>query len=113
MFLHPAAARELAPELPVDAPLAVITRAPGVRAHIQRLLNELDAEASGSSTRVTRVMLLEQPPSLADGEITDKGSINQRAVLTARTDLIEELYAEPPSPLVLSPAAARSPSKGG
>jgi feruloyl-CoA synthase len=40
--------------------------------------------------------VLDEPPSLDAGEITDKGSINQRAVLKARAGLVEELYAEPP-----------------
>jgi feruloyl-CoA synthase len=39
-------------------------------------------------------MLLDEPPSLDAGEMTDKGSINQRAVLTRRAALVEELYSE-------------------
>jgi feruloyl-CoA synthase len=38
--------------------------------------------------------VLEEPPSLDAGEMTDKGSINQRAVLTRRAALVEELYSE-------------------
>ena len=46
-------------------------------------------------------MLLAEPPSLDAGEMTDKGSINQRAVLDRRADLVAELYAAVPSPRVL------------
>ena len=49
-------------------------------------------ESSGSSNRVTRAMVLEELPSLDAGEMTDKGTINQRAVLQRRRELVEELY---------------------
>jgi feruloyl-CoA synthase len=48
--------------------------------------------STGSSNRLARAMLLEEPPSLDAGEITDKGSINSRAVLLRRAALVEELY---------------------
>jgi feruloyl-CoA synthase len=57
--------------------------------------------STGSSNRVCRAILLGEPPSLDAGEMTDKGSINQRAVLTRRADLVAELYAPQPSPRVL------------
>src|SRR5688500_18921955 len=49
--------------------------------------------STGSSNRVARVLLLDEPPSLDAGEMTDKGSINQRAVLARRAGLVEELYS--------------------
>jgi feruloyl-CoA synthase len=49
--------------------------------------------STGSSNRVGRAILLAEPPSLDAGEMTDKGSINQRAVLGRRADLVAELYA--------------------
>jgi feruloyl-CoA synthase len=53
-------------------------------------------------------MLLDVPPSIDVGEITDKGSINQRAVLKARAALVEELYAEVPGGLIAAvPSSAR------
>jgi feruloyl-CoA synthase len=64
----------------------------------------LDAFAkasTGSSTRVGRAIVLGEPPSLDAGEMTDKGSINQRAVLNRRADLVAALYAPQPSPSVL------------
>ena len=51
------------------------------------------AGGTGSATRVARALLLVDPPSIDRGEITDKGSINQRAVLTHREALVEHLYA--------------------
>jgi feruloyl-CoA synthase len=52
--------------------------------------------STGSSNRIARVLVLEEPPSLDAGELTDKGSINQRAVLARRAALVEELYRDPP-----------------
>jgi feruloyl-CoA synthase len=46
--------------------------------------------------------LMAEPPSLDAGEATDKGSINQRAVLTRRKALVDELYAPTPSADVIS-----------
>jgi feruloyl-CoA synthase len=57
--------------------------------------------STGSSNRVARALVLEEPPSLDAGEMTDKGSINQRAVLKRRSALVDELYANPPSERVL------------
>ncbi len=48
--------------------------------------------ASGSSNRIARATVLKEPPSLDAGEVTDKGTINQKAVLKARAALVEELY---------------------
>ena len=68
---------------------------------IQRALDRLAAESTGTSTFVARALLLEEPPNVAAGEVTDKGSINQKAVLKRRAGLVEELYREPASPRVL------------
>ncbi|HEX7217619.1 MAG TPA: feruloyl-CoA synthase [Burkholderiales bacterium] len=57
--------------------------------------------STGSSNRIARALVLEEPPSLDAGEMTDKGSINQRAVLSRRKSLVSELYAD--SPRVLRP----------
>ncbi|MGQ0543819.1 MAG: hypothetical protein ACT4P3_00590 [Betaproteobacteria bacterium] len=57
--------------------------------------------STGSSNRIARAIVLEEPPSLDAGEMTDKGSINQRAVLASRAALVEELYRDPPSARVL------------
>jgi feruloyl-CoA synthase len=57
--------------------------------------------STGSSNRIARAIVLEEPPSLDAGEMTDKGSINQRAVLRRRAALVDELYRDPPSEKVL------------
>ncbi len=46
--------------------------------------------------------MLETPPSLDAGEVTDKGSLNQRAVLDCRPALVEALYADDPSAAVIA-----------
>ena len=68
-----------------------------VRNRFLALLDQLAGEATGGTTRIRRVILLEVPPSIDAAEITDKGSINQRAVLEHRAALVEELFAVTPS----------------
>ena len=58
---------------------------------IRARLDAFAKTSTGSSNRVCRAILLSEPPSLDAGEMTDKGSINQRAVLTRRADLVAEL----------------------
>jgi feruloyl-CoA synthase len=74
---------------------------PAVRARFQTMLDHLASESTGNSTRVVRAILLDEPPSIDAREITDKGSINQKAVLENRSALVEELYAASPSSRVL------------
>jgi feruloyl-CoA synthase len=64
-------------------------------------LRSFAARATGSSNSIRRALILEEPPSLDAGEMTDKGSINQRAVLARRAALVEELYRDPPGEKVL------------
>lgn len=73
-----------------------------LRAEIARRLTSLAREAKGSSTRITRAIVLEEPPSVDGGEITDKGSINQKAVLARRAALVDALYADPPPANVIT-----------
>ena len=60
------------------------------------------ASSTGSSTRITRAILLDVPLSIDRGEVTDKGSINQRAVLEHRSQLIEILYSPTPPAHVIT-----------
>ena len=93
--------------LPVGAAPAEVLAHPAVRAKFQALLDAFAREATGSSTRIARAILLDSPPSIDASEITDKGSINQRAVLKARAALVEELYRETPSPRTLAAKESR------
>jgi feruloyl-CoA synthase len=77
-----------------------------LRRVLQERLDTLAQAATGSSNHVARALLLEEAPSIDAHEVTDKGSINQRAVLTHRAALVEELYTEPYSPRVFVAAAA-------
>ncbi|HZQ13728.1 MAG TPA: feruloyl-CoA synthase, partial [Pseudolabrys sp.] len=94
------ACRKLA-GLAADAPPAAVLGAPKLRDEFKKRLNALAAQSTGSSTRICRMMLLAEPPSLDAGEATDKGSINQRAVLNNRARLVDELYATPLSSRVI------------
>ncbi|MCC6778436.1 MAG: feruloyl-CoA synthase [Hyphomicrobiales bacterium] len=80
---------------------ADVTRDAAVLAAVRTRLAAFAQTSTGSSNRVCRAMLLAEPPSLDAGEMTDKGSINQRAVLERRLDLVMELYAAPASPRVV------------
>ncbi len=91
-----------------DVPVRVLLAEPGVMAEFARHLDSFFAAASGTSSRITRVILLHEPPSLDLGEMTDKGSINQRAVLANRAQLVEELYADAPPGHVLVAGATQT-----
>ena len=90
------ACRKLA-GLPPEATPAEIVANANLRKTFAEKLTQLAADSPGSSTRVMRAVLMAEPPSMDKGEMTDKGSINQRAVLKNRAGLVEELYAVPPS----------------
>ncbi|PTT84902.1 feruloyl-CoA synthase, partial [Pelomonas sp. HMWF004] len=106
VFLAPAAADLATPGLPANR--AAWAADTGVRAWAQRWLNKLAATGTGSSNRVTRALIVPDAPSPARGEVTDKGSLNQRAVLQARAGLVEQLYARTPGPEVLVAQGAAS-----
>ena len=75
-----------------EAPLPEVLHHPAVRAFFQSLADRLWRESTGSANRVARLHVLAEPPSIDKGEVTDKGSINQRAVLQHRASLVEALY---------------------
>jgi feruloyl-CoA synthase len=79
--------------LPPDASAEEVTAHPALRAFVQSLLDRLWAEGTGSATRPARAVVLAAPPSIDRGEITDKGSINQRVALQHRDSDVERLYA--------------------
>jgi feruloyl-CoA synthase len=78
--------------LGADAGFAEIARHPEMRRAMQALADTLAVDATGSASRVARLIVIEEAPSLDAGEITDKGSINQRAVLARRAVLVDALH---------------------
>ena len=91
------ACRTLCPDLAADASPDVVLGDARVREMFRGLFQRLAVTSTGSSTFVARALLLCDPPSIDAREITDKGSINQKAVLANRASLVEALYADSPS----------------
>ena len=79
--------------LPANAPAHIVVGDARLRAFFQRLVDVLHSSGTGSATRVARALVLAESPSIDRGEITDKGSINQRAVLTHRDADVKRMYA--------------------
>jgi feruloyl-CoA synthase len=93
--------RLINPNLPADD-VAAAASDPLIRAAFRQRFEKLFSNATGSSTRMTRAILIDTPLSIDRGEITDKGSINQRAVLEHRAALIETMYAPAPPAQVIA-----------
>jgi feruloyl-CoA synthase len=100
VFPDRTACRSLCPGVSPDS-TAEILGLEEVRARFQSLLESFAKKSTGNSNRVVRAVLVEEPPSLDAGEVTDKGSLNQRAVLDLRAGLVEQLYAPEPPPQIL------------
>jgi len=81
VFLNPGAAKDLSGE--------------EIRARLSEALKQLSSER-GSSTHPVRLLVMDEPPQIDAGEITDKGYINQRAVLERRAALVARLYSDAP-----------------
>lgn len=103
--------RQLATNLSSNATSSEIANAPQVRSWFQQLVNRLWAEGTGSSSRVARAHLLPHAPSFERGEITEKGSLNQRAMLRSYDFLVEEMYCEVPPVRVICAERAEVLSK--
>jgi len=82
-------------------PAALAENTATLREQLSEKLRAHAASATGSSMRALRALVIPGDLSLDRGELTDKGSINQRAVLDNRADLVERLYAESPDPDIL------------
>ena len=93
MVFPTAAVRNLS-DLPADASMHDVLDHPAVLAQFQLIVNELAKTATGSANRIARMCLLADPPTIDRGEVTDKGSINQRAVLTHRADTVAKLHSD-------------------
>ena len=89
VFPHPGSMSDPALDT-ADLDGAFISNA--VREQILTRLRAMAEHSTGSSTRVVRALVLAVPPSMSDGELTAKGSINNRKVLTLRKDFVERLY---------------------
>lgn len=101
LFLDYDACRHVFPALAGIEDPAEIARHPALVARIQAGLNDMARHSTGSSTMVARAIILETPPSPDLNEITDKGSLNQRAVMAARAADCAALYATEIPPHVL------------
>ena len=75
-----------------SASWADVVATPAVKDWLQELISQLAKTSTGSATRVARAFILTEPPSIDRGEVTDKGSINQRAVLKHRAELVSALH---------------------
>lgn len=102
VFIDVENCRGLCPDLPPGSHVAAIVGDPRVRAQFEVMLADFARQATGSANRIGRLILVDELPSLDVGEVTDKGSINQRAVLGHRKAMVEDLYAARPSGRVLS-----------
>jgi feruloyl-CoA synthase len=102
IFPSLAGCRSLCPHLPADAPLSTLVDQPAPRRALADGLKRLAASGGGSSMRVARALFVTSPPTIDANEITDKGYLNQRAVLANRSALVQRLYtAEDSSVIVL------------
>jgi len=101
ILLDPSACACRFPTLAEAPTLLNCSRAAEVRAEVTTRLHAFGSSQSASSRRIVRVLLLDCGLSISAGEITDKGSINQRAVLENRRSLIDKLYSSQPDPDVL------------
>jgi feruloyl-CoA synthase len=94
--------RLINPALPPDD-IAIAAADPAIRDAFRERFAKFTTMSTGSSTRITRAVLIDTPLSIDRGEVTDKGSINQRAVLNARDALIEACYSPAPPEHVITP----------
>jgi feruloyl-CoA synthase len=100
IFPNAAACKQLA-GLPADGAFADALNHEAVRNHVTLALDELRRTGSGTSTFAQRALLMTEPPAVDGGEITDKGYINQAAVLKNRAHLVDKLYAITPDAQVI------------
>ena len=92
IFPNPAGCRSLCRDAAETEPLAELIRRPEVRDHLAAALAAHNAANPANSRRIARALLVEEPPSIEAGEVTDKGYVNQRAVLARRAVVVERLY---------------------
>jgi feruloyl-CoA synthase len=96
LFLNVEACRAFV-GLPASASAHEVLSSGVLRNKVQTVLDELASTATGSANFIARAVVAHEPPSIDVGEITDKGSLNQRIILRHRAAVVEALYAEPPA----------------
>ena len=73
---------------------ATLYQHPVLIARLTEMLQSHAAKATGSASRIMRALVLDTPLSFDAGEVTDKGSVNQRAVLRHRPEMVEQLFSD-------------------
>ncbi len=91
LFFNEPALRDLAGR---DGEVADLVSLPPVRQKLEGLLTSHVRLATGSASRVLKILPLISLPDLDKGEVTDKGSINQRAVIRCRPDAVSAIYSD-------------------
>ncbi len=94
VFPNVAGCRALCLDLAADAPLSDVIASAEVRDALKAGLQAYNAEHPGSSTRIKRALLMDEPPNIDANEITDKGYLNQRAVIARREASVAKLYSD-------------------
>ncbi len=94
VFPNVAGCRALCLDLAADAPLSDVIASAEVRDALKAGLQAYNAEHPGSSTRIKRALLMDEPPNIDANEITDKGYLNQSAVIARREASVAKLYSD-------------------
>jgi len=82
------------------------TKTPNAEAEIAERLKAFNADQSGGN-RIRRILFPTTPPNPNAHELSDKGTVNRRAVLDNRKDLVERLFADQPDEGVIILEAAK------
>jgi feruloyl-CoA synthase len=90
------ALKAICPDTSLHGDLLRLIASAEVREHVRKGIAAHNAAQTGSSMQIRRVLLMLEPPSIDANEITDKGYINQRAVLERRRALVDRLHAASP-----------------
>jgi feruloyl-CoA synthase len=94
LFPNLAGCRQLFPEIDADAQPEDVVAHKAVRGFVTRMLLALKRDNAASSMCAARALFLIEPPSIDDGEITDKAYLNQQQVLKRRAQQVSELYTD-------------------
>jgi feruloyl-CoA synthase len=88
-------------DIAIEIPTTDLIDHPKVRTALANAVATYNTAHPASSQRVARLLVMHQPPQIDRNEITDKGYINQRAVLENRAHLIEKLYSDDPAVIII------------